>query len=77
MSEATVFTQEHALKLVQSLKAKVGAAMLDLGGEHPHFKPLCYVKGGLMTLERFVQGEEVEFSVMDLEGPEAQEKGAA
>jgi hypothetical protein len=72
IGESTTFTQEHAVELVQSLKKKVGAALLDIGGDHPHFKPLCYVKGGLMTLEKFVRGEEMTFSVMDLKGPEAE-----
>jgi len=68
-NEGTVFTKEHASTLVRSLKKKVGAAMMDLGGQHPHFKSLCFVKGALMTLEKFVQGEEQTFSIMDLEGP--------
>lgn len=71
MSEGELFTQEHALKVVRSVRKKIGAVMMDLGGEHPHFRALCHAKGSLMTLDKFIKGEEQRFSIMDIEGPEA------
>jgi hypothetical protein len=67
--EGEVFTNEHALKLLASVKKKLSDALLGLDGHHPHFRPICYSKGAIMTLERHLRGEKMVFSIMDLEGP--------